>query len=85
MHNFYNVLIGTTRTLLDASVGSAFMSKSTNDAYQLLENMEVKNFQWLSEMVTPKKPTGIQERFKFRCSQSNSILPNYKVSKLWKM
>ena len=41
--NFYNGLIETTRTLLDTSFGGALMSKSANEAYQLLENMTFNN------------------------------------------
>ena len=43
--HFYNGLTGTTRMLLDALVGGALMSKSGNEAYQLLENMALNNFQ----------------------------------------
>ena len=35
------------------------MSKSEDKAYQLLENMVIKNSQWLSERVTLKKPAGM--------------------------
>ena len=61
MHHFYNGLLGTTRTLLDTSIGGALMSKSTNEAYQLLENMAFNNCQWPSERVTPKKPDGVHK------------------------
>ena len=61
VHHFYNGLTGTTRTLLDASTGNALMSKSANDAYQLLENMALNNCQWPRERVTPKKPSGVHE------------------------
>ena len=37
------------------------MSKSANEAYQLLENMALNNFQRPSERVAPKKPTGMYE------------------------
>ena len=43
MHHFYNGLIGTIRTLLDASTGGALMRKSEDKAYQLLENMAINN------------------------------------------
>ena len=49
VHHFYNGLTVTTRTLLDASTEGALMSKSANDAYQLLENMDLNNYQWPSE------------------------------------
>ena len=61
LHHFYNGLIGTTRTLLGTLDGDALMSKSANDAYKLFENMALNNFQWHSERVTPKKPSGVHE------------------------
>ena len=45
MRHFYNGLTGTTRTLLDASAGGALLSKSANEAYQLLEDMDLNNCQ----------------------------------------
>ena len=54
-------LIGTTRTLLDASVGGALMSKSANEAYQLLEDMALNNCQWSNARATPKKPSRVHE------------------------
>ena len=36
VHNFYNGLNGTTRRIIDAATGGAFMSKSANEAYELL-------------------------------------------------
>ena len=61
VHYFYNGLTGTTRTLLDASVGGALMSKSANEANQLLEDMTLNNCQWPSEKAMPKKPSGVHE------------------------
>ena len=37
------------------------MSKSEDEAYQLLENMAINNRQWPSERETSKKPTGMYE------------------------
>ena len=61
MHHFDNGLTGTTRTLLDALAGGAFMSKSENEAYQLLEYVALNNFQWPNERATLKKPSGVHE------------------------
>ena len=61
MHNFYNGLTSTTRILLDALDGGTLMSKSANEAYQLLENMALNNFQWSSERVRHKRPSGVHE------------------------
>ena len=43
VHNFYNGLCGTTCTLIDAAAGGAFMRKSANEAYDLLEEMAINN------------------------------------------
>ena len=61
VHHFYNGLTGTTRTLLDASTRGALMSKSANEAYQLLEDMALNNSQWPNERATPTKPSGVHE------------------------
>ena len=61
VHHFYNGLTRTTRTLLDASVGGALMSKSANEAYQLLEDINLNNCQWLSEIEMPKKLSEVHE------------------------
>ena len=61
VHHFYNGLTRTTRTLLDALPRDALMNKSANEAYQLLENMALNNFQWLSERVALKKPVEVHE------------------------
>ncbi|XP_062119053.1 uncharacterized protein LOC133832765 [Humulus lupulus] len=61
VHNFYNGLNGTTRTIIDVAAGGAFMSKSANEAYELLEEMEMNNYQWPIERGQPKKVAGIME------------------------
>ena len=45
VHNFYNGLWGDTRTLINVAVGGAFMSKSANEAYDLVEEMSMNNYQ----------------------------------------
>ena len=61
VYHFYNGLIGTTRTFLDALAGGALMRKSEDKAYQLLENRAINKCQWPSERVTPKKLMGMYE------------------------
>ncbi|XP_062088678.1 uncharacterized protein LOC133795238 [Humulus lupulus] len=61
VHNFYNELCGTTRTLIDAAAGGAFMRKSTNEAYDLLEEMAMNNQQWPSERSSSRKVAGMYE------------------------
>lgn len=45
VHNFYNRLMGNTRTLVNAASGGEFMRKSANDAYQLLEEVSLNDQQ----------------------------------------
>ncbi|XP_062117695.1 uncharacterized protein LOC133831427 [Humulus lupulus] len=61
VHNFYNGLCGTTHTLIDAAAGGAFMRKSANEAYDLLEEMAINNQQWPSERDNSKKVAGLHE------------------------
>ncbi|XP_024031895.1 uncharacterized protein LOC112094656 [Morus notabilis] len=61
VHNFYNGLSGTTRTLIDASAGGALMKKTEDEAYELLEDMATNNYQWPSERSIPKKTAGLHE------------------------
>ena len=39
VQNFYTGLVATTRTLIDAASRGAFMSKTQDEAYELLEEM----------------------------------------------
>ncbi|XP_062099705.1 uncharacterized protein LOC133805537 [Humulus lupulus] len=62
VHNFYNGLCGTTRTIIDAAAGGAFMSKSANEAYELLKEMATNNYQWPSERAgSNNKVAGVHE------------------------
>ncbi|XP_062080535.1 uncharacterized protein LOC133785303 [Humulus lupulus] len=59
--NFYNGLGCTTRTIIDAAAGGAFMSKSANKAYDLLKEMAMNNYQWPTERQITKKVAGMIE------------------------
>jgi hypothetical protein len=61
MQNFYNGLNASTRTLIDATLGGAFMNKSQDDAYNLLEEMATNNYQWPNERSIQKKTVGVHE------------------------
>jgi protein-tyrosine-phosphatase len=61
VQNFYNGLNASTRTLIDAASGGAFMSKSQDDAYNLLEEMAMNNYQWPNERSIQKKTVGVHE------------------------
>lgn len=55
VHNFYNGLLYSTRTLIDAAAGGAFMRKNRDESWNLLEQMAMNNFQWSNERSIPKK------------------------------
>jgi len=59
--NFYNGWNVSTRTLIDTPSNGAFMSKSQDDAYNLLEEMAMNNYQWPNKRNTPKKTNGMHE------------------------
>ena len=46
MHTFYNGLGDSARTITDASAGGDLMKKSTNQAYEILEDIATNTNQW---------------------------------------
>ena len=62
VHNFYNGLCGTTRTIINAAAGDGFMSKGADEVYELLEEMAMNNYQWPAERDTSqRKVAGVHE------------------------
>ena len=58
VHTFYNGLRNATRTMIDASVGGALMKKTTDQAYEILEDAATNTNQWPREKATPVKAVG---------------------------
>ena len=48
LETFYNGLNPSTRLMVDASANWALLSKSYNEAYEILERITKNNYQWLS-------------------------------------
>ena len=46
MHTFYNDLSDLARTIIDASVRGALMKKTTDQAYEILEDTTTNSNQW---------------------------------------
>ena len=46
MHTFYNGLSDSARIIIDASVGGALMKKTTDQAYEILEDTPTNTNQW---------------------------------------
>ena len=53
VHTFYNGLRNATRTMIDASAGGALMKKTTDQAYEILEDAATNTNQWPREKATP--------------------------------
>ena len=58
VHTFYNGLRNTTRTMIDASAGGALMKKTTDQAYEILEDAATNTNQWPREKATPVNAVG---------------------------
>ena len=58
---FYSGLNASTKTLIDAALCGAFMSKSHDNVYSLLEEMVMNNYQWPNERSIPKKVIRVHE------------------------
>jgi len=46
---FYNSVTHPVRSTIDAAVGGALMNKTEDEAYNLIEEMTLNNFQWSTE------------------------------------
>ena len=58
VHTFYNGLRNATRIMIDASAGGALMKKTTDQAYEILEDVATNTNQWPREKATPVKAVG---------------------------
>ena len=55
VHTFYNGLRNATRTVIDALTGGALMKKTTDQAYEILEDAATNTNKWPREKTTPVK------------------------------
>ena len=56
VNTFYNGLRDSTRKIIDASTGGALMKKTTDQAYEILEDTTTNTNQWPRDRSAPKKP-----------------------------
>ena len=56
VHTFYNDLRDLARTIIDASAGGALMKKTTDQAYEILEDTTTNTNHWPRDRSTPRKP-----------------------------
>ena len=55
MHTFCNGLGDSARTIIDASVRGVMMKKTTNQAYEILEDTTTNTNQWPRDRSSPRK------------------------------
>ncbi|XP_050253233.1 uncharacterized protein LOC126699443 [Quercus robur] len=79
---FYNGLNGQTRTIVDAAFGGTLMSKTTEGATSLLEEMASNNYQWPTERTMAKKVAGIHELDPFATLSAQVASLSHQVSTL---
>ena len=58
VHTFYNGLRDATKTVIDASEGGALMKKTTDQAYEILEDDATNNNHWPTDRITLVKAVG---------------------------
>ena len=58
VHTFYKGLRDVTRTVIDASVGGALMKKTTDQAYEILDDGATNTNQRPRDRITPVKAMG---------------------------
>ena len=55
MHTFYNGLSDSARTIIDASAEGSLMKKTTDQAYEILEDTATNSNQWPRDRSAPRK------------------------------
>ena len=56
VHTFINGLSDSAGTIIDASVGGSLMKKTTDQAYEILEDTTTNSNQWPRDRSAPRKP-----------------------------
>ena len=55
MHTFYNGLSDSDKTIIDASTGGTLMKKTTDKAYEILEDTTTNSNKWPQDRLAPRK------------------------------
>ena len=55
VHTFYNGLSDSARTIIDASAGGALMKKTTDKAYEILEDTTTNSNKWPRDRSATRK------------------------------
>ena len=82
METFYNGLNIATKQVVDSSANGAILSKTFNEAYEILERIASNNYQWADVRSNPgKKTRGVLEvdalaSINAQLASVTNILPN---------
>ena len=55
VHTFYNGLRDSARIIIDASTGGSLMKKTTDQAYEILEDTTTNSNKWPRDRSAPRK------------------------------
>jgi len=55
---FYNGVTQPVRSIIDAAAGGTLLNKTEYEAYNLIKEMTLNNFQWSTERRQPKQVGG---------------------------
>jgi len=58
MQAFYNGVTQAVRSTIDVAVGGTLMNRTEDEAYNLIDEMTLNNFQWSTKRVQPKWVVG---------------------------
>ncbi|KAA3453280.1 Transposon Ty3-I Gag-Pol polyprotein [Gossypium australe] len=58
VQNFYNGVNPSTRQLIDSAAGGTLNNKTSEAAYEFIEEMSLNNYQWQASRTKPTKSTG---------------------------
>ena len=61
VQTFYNGVTQPVRSMIDAAAGGTLMSKTEKEAYNLIEEMALNNYQWSNAWGQPKRIGGKYE------------------------
>ena len=70
---FYNGLRNATRIMIDASTGGALMKKTTDQAYEILEDAATSTNKWPRDKITLVKAIG-GDSCHNRCYESTKFI-----------
>ena len=59
VQTFYNGLGGSLRNMIDAPSGDTLMTKTPNEAFDLIDGMAANSYSWQSERATPARVMGV--------------------------